>query len=172
MESIKVILLLPTFIGQLFCQTDSCILERSYFSTKKIESEGCIVHGKREGKWTEFIEYNDKYYMRFSWTYKNGLKDGPYEAFFENGNTEVIGQWREGRLVDTVKIFNIDGELSEINVWVPDTEPGSSHTIFHKKVYKNPKPDNTIEKIDGIDYIWVNGQPTRYFHKRKTKKKK
>lgn len=172
MQKLKLTLVLCLIIGRLFCQSDSCILERNYFSTRKIESEGCIVRGKREGKWTQFVEYNGKYYLRFIWTFKNGLKDGPYKAFFENGNIEIIGQWREGHLADTVKTFNINGELSEIDVWVPDMEPGSSHTIYHKKVYKNSKPDNTIEKIDGKEYIWMNGQPTRYFSQRKTKKKK
>lgn len=160
---------MPALIGQLFSQTDSCVLERNYFSSRKIQSEGCIIHGKREGKWNEFVEYDDKYYLRFTWTFKNGLKDGPYQAYFENGNVETVGQWREGRLIDTVKTFTINGELAVIDVWVPDVEPGSSYTVYHKQFINNTKSDKKIE-VTGAEQH--NVQPKRHSATRKKKKKR
>jgi antitoxin component YwqK of YwqJK toxin-antitoxin module len=165
----KLIIITTFFISNIvFAQTDNCKTKKEYFPSGKVKLEGCEKKGKREGQWLEYEEYNGKYYLRFIWTYKNGLKDGPYKALHENQKPEAIGSWEKGAIVDTLKLYKDNGDLDEIQVWVADKGGKSSHTVYQKKIYKNPKPDNTVESIDGKNYIWQHGE--RYeLHQNKPK---
>ena len=92
------------FLTKILCsQTDSCRQAKTYFPDGKVETEGCIKNGKKEGIWKDYLNYDGHHYVRFLWTYKNDLKDGLYQALGETGIVEARGQYKLGSISDTIK---------------------------------------------------------------------
>lgn len=156
------IFIILTFLmvsSKAYAQNDSCNYKKTYFPSGKVEEEGCELNGKREGAWKDYEEYDGKYYVRFIWTYSNGLKDGPYKVLGEKGNIEAIGHYKSDCLTDTLKMFNENGQLASYSVWkILDEKRGLSEKIFDKTIIESGKPDFTIETIDGKNYIWFSGK--------------
>lgn len=148
----------------IFSQTDSCNLKKINFPDGNLKEEGCIKNGKREGVWKEYAE---KGYLRFIMTYKDGLKDGPYKALYSNGGPAAIGTWSRGCITDTLKRYDENGDLTLVEFWVAQGS-GSSYSTYRKVFNKNAKPDGTIEKIDGKDYLWKGNEKHELHYTKKT----
>ena len=148
------------FLTRSLCsQTDSCRLAKTYFPDGKVETEGCIKNGKKEGIWKNYTNYDGYHYVRFLWTYKNDLKDGPYQALGETGIVEAKGSYKLGSLSDTLKGYNDKGELTDYEVWKPSGGIGSSSICVSKKTLIKPEhPDGYNETIDGKTYTWMSGR--------------
>jgi antitoxin component YwqK of YwqJK toxin-antitoxin module len=128
------------------------------FEDGKIKSEGCIIKGLRQGIWKDYANYDDKHYVRFLWTYKNDIKDGPYQALGETGIIEAKGQYKLGLLSDTLKSYNDNGELTNYSIYKPNKTNGSSSPIYTKILIKPEHPDGYRETINGKTYSWASGR--------------
>lgn len=142
----------------IFGQKDTCKFKQTFFPSKKVEEEGCLKKGKRDGIWKTYIEYDGKHYVRFIWTYRDGLKDGPYKALGETGIIEATGTYKQGCLVDTVKSYNDEGQLTDYQVWQIDNLKTQSSKKIASKVIIPSKPDYTTEIINGKKYMWISGR--------------
>ncbi len=153
----KYSIILLLFSYALWGQSDSCKFTKTFYSNGKVHEEGCIIDGKKEGLWNDYNESNGK--IRFVWTYKNDLKDGPYKALGETGMVEATGKYYKGCLTDTVKSYNDKGQLTDYSVWKVDNyNAKSSSKVSEKVLIKPEKPDGTIETIDGKSYMWQSGR--------------
>lgn len=152
-------ILIPAFVflvaSTASSQTDSCKYRKTNFPNGNLKEEGCIKNGEKDGVWKE---YEEEGYLSFIWTYKNGLKDGPYKALYPNGKPKAIGQWKKGCIVDSLKSYDENGDLTEVVFWVANKSLGSSTSTYRKVYNKNTKPDGTVEKIDGKDYLWMGNE--------------
>jgi antitoxin component YwqK of YwqJK toxin-antitoxin module len=109
----------------------------------------------RNGTWEQW-EINSNF-KRFTWTFANDVKHGPYTAHRKDGSVEATGHYYNGTISDTLKLFDTNGTLTEIQVWKPNSDgKGSSHinTVY----YTDMKSDGTPEMIDGKLFIWKDGK--------------
>jgi hypothetical protein len=148
------------FLTRTLCsQTDSCKHNKTYFPDGKVETEGCIKNGKKEGIWKDYSNYDGRHYVRFLWTYKNDLKDGPYQALGKTGIVEARGHYKLGSISDTLKSYNDKGELTDYEIWKPTGGIGSSSKLVSTKVFIKPeRPDGYNETIDDKTYTWMSGR--------------
>jgi hypothetical protein len=156
----KRIIILILFTKALCSQVDSsCKYTKTYFSNGKVETEGCIKNGKKEGVWKDYSNPDGEHFVRFLWTYRNDLKDGPYQALGKTGIIEAKGHYKLGSLSDTLKSYNDKGELTDYEVWKPSGGIGSSSFCIAKKILIKPEhPEGYNETIDGKTYTWMSGR--------------
>lgn len=120
-----------------------------YYPTGAILREMYYVNGKLESKMREF--YNRPGYraappsnvlppeplrqrmrgmLRGVWSFQNGVLEGPYEKFHENGNVQESGTYSQGKLTGNRRKYSPDGKLkSEKNYpqkWEPSKNSGLS----------------------------------------------
>lgn len=104
------------------------------------------------------------------------VRNGKYVLFYFNGNVREIGKLNEGKNVDTIFAYNIDGKLFAYNVlsrnswyfvengpvkqYYPDGKIWNEGVIQNhtfgdkwKKYYKNGKLENTRDFVNGIGWI-------------------
>lgn len=109
----------------------------------------------RNGSWEQWeIKSNFK---RFTWTFVNDIKHGPYSAHRKDGSIDATGHYFNGTISDTLKLFDEKGVLTEMQIWKPNSDgKGSSHvnTIYLTDI----KSDGTPEMIDGKLFIWKKGK--------------
>jgi len=141
----------------VYGQKDSCKFTKTFYSNGHLHEEGCIIKGQREGLWNDYNEYDNK--IRFIWTYKNNLKDGPYKVLGETGIIEATGKYSKGCLTDTLKSYNDKGQLTGYEVWKIDNLKSTKSSLVTQKTFIKPeKPDGTIETINGTSYMWQSGR--------------
>ena len=110
---------------------------------------------KMNGVWEDWLK--EENYKRFDWTYKDNIKDGPYTAFRKDGSIEAKGFYKNGALSDTLKVYDLKGQLQEMEIWIVNAGGKSSTNI--KTIYLTDKrSDGTIEILDGKIYVWKNGK--------------
>jgi hypothetical protein len=143
---------------KLASQNDSCRQTKIYFSDGKVEYEGCVKNGKKEGLWKEYSSYENHYFVRFIWTFRNGLKDGPYQALGEAGIVEARGNYKLGSLSDTLNAYNDEGKLTDYEVWKPSGNFGTSNRVSQNILIKPEHPDNYHETINDKTYTWMSGR--------------
>jgi antitoxin component YwqK of YwqJK toxin-antitoxin module len=83
--------------------------EYYWYDKNKIE----ITHGYVGGRLLhgETRVYDKMNHLLEKQEYKNGLKEGIWVAFFENGKTQKIEQWKEGKLHGKTFEYTEDGTL-------------------------------------------------------------
>jgi antitoxin component YwqK of YwqJK toxin-antitoxin module len=112
----------------------------------------------RNGLWENWeIKSNFK---RFTWTYLNDIKHGPYIGHRKDGTIEATGHYYNGTIADTLKIFDKKGVLQEMQIWKVD-EDGKSSTNVNTIYLSDIKSDGTPEMIDGVLYMWQNGKKVK-----------
>ena len=92
------------------------ITEMTYDSTNNIFFivNGQYMDGKEEGTWT-YKDTNNLILMKVN--YNDGLKNGLYYQFHENGSKSIIGNYTDGHLNDTTKIYDNMSNLVSIEVY-------------------------------------------------------
>lgn len=80
-----------------------------YYSTMVKRSEGSIVDGRREGRWTY---YHPDGSVQSECTFVGGVEEGPYKVFREGGIPYYIGQYSHGERTGTWEVYNNDGTLA------------------------------------------------------------
>jgi len=81
------------------------IYENEYFSI--IIMEGGFINGEMNGLWT-FYHNNIIYEKIF---FVNGLKQGPYSAYYPSGQIKIAGNYENGMLEGEYIIYNEDGSI-------------------------------------------------------------
>lgn len=79
-----------------------------YYSTMVKRSEGRIVDGRREGKWTF---YHPDGSVQSECTFVGGLEEGPYKVFREGGIPYYLGQYTHGQRSGTWEVYDDQGTL-------------------------------------------------------------
>jgi antitoxin component YwqK of YwqJK toxin-antitoxin module len=75
---------------------------------------GQYTNGKEEGNWT----YNDTNNLQLmEINYENGMKNGLYYQFHENGSKSMIGNYTGDQLNDTIKIYDNKNNLVSLEVY-------------------------------------------------------
>ena len=130
------------------------------YSNGKVEFEGKIENGLREGPWTYYYPTGQK---KAVGNYKEGLKDGNWTMFKENGVQETVEVYKYGKLLtnegtvaetpqktDTVKAVQ-----EQEKVAAPSTPPPATTT---KKVEK--KQEAVVwERLKGGPVKYLDGVP-------------
>ncbi len=107
------------------------------------------------GVWEDWL--TEENYKRFDWTFKNNIEDGPYTAYRRDGSIEAKGFYKNGALSDTLKMFDLKGQLQEMEIWVVNA--GGKFSTCVKTIYLTDKrSDGTIQILDGKIYVWKNGK--------------
>ncbi len=133
-----------TFKAKLYTRDSSSYYIGTYDNNKFI----------RNGIWELWqIKPNFK---RFTWTFVDDTKHGPYTAHNHDGTIEATGHYYKGTISDTLKLFDKKGKLTEMQIWKAESDGNSTHvnTIY----LTDTKSDGTPEVIDGKIYIWKNGK--------------
>ncbi|MEM1318925.1 MAG: TonB family protein [Bacteroidota bacterium] len=78
--------------------------EWRYFSyqNEAAQSYGQLVAGKKEGPWTQLDSLGN---IRSTYTYKEDLRDGPYEVFNQQGQVVLKGAYQKGVIADRQQIL-------------------------------------------------------------------
>lgn len=79
-----------------------------FYSNMQLRSQGAVVNGQREGRWTFYFPNGSP---QAESTFAGGLEEGPYKVFRENGVPYYIGLYHEGARTGTWEIYNPDGTL-------------------------------------------------------------
>ncbi len=123
----------------------------------KVEFEGKIENGLREGPWVYYYPSGQK---KAEGSYKEGFKDGTWTSYKENGAQDVLEMYKYGKLLtnqgtvtetkDTLKTKPVTE-----NVSAPAAPP---HVATTKKVEK--KQDVVVwERLKGGPVKYLNGTP-------------
>jgi antitoxin component YwqK of YwqJK toxin-antitoxin module len=131
MKSIGIILLLCFISHGSFAQADSGF-------TNKAEAKNLTVNGLKEGKWVEYISFNDKLA-----TDSNCLCDSYRLTIYVGGKPSGI-----------VRQYNITGELSSIVYYARGKKKGKL-----KEFYGNGKLSREINYTNDME----NGLERRYY---------
>lgn len=140
-----------------YSQSKDSIYTKTYYdvSKTKIHEEGYMVNKKRTGIWKEYTEDN---WVRFEWTYKNNIKDGPYICFRKNGQVEATGFYKNGQLDGILKVYDENNVLVSESNWGRKRDGKTSELKGTTYYSKNIKPDMTYDTIDGKIYVWAFGE--------------
>ena len=116
------------------------------------EWTGELRAGKREGVWT--LTQGAKRTVVERGSYSDGLKDGLWEAFYENGNPRELNGWRAGLPWGEQRSFHPDGTLRSVsNCW---DDAASSRSL---RVYNR---EGRLELERGCLRDLATGSETRY----------
>ncbi len=85
------------------------------------------------------------------------MKNGKYFYYNDYQVITAIGYYNKGLLCDTLKSYE-NNTLTRVEVWLPNYKTNSSSLVYEKYYDKNAKPDNTVEIIDGKEYLWIKGK--------------
>ena len=150
MKSIGIILLLCFISHGSFAQADSGF-------TNKAEAKNLTVNGLKEGKWVEYISFNDKlatdsnclcdsYRLTI---YVGGKPSGIVRQYNITGELSSIVYYARGKKKGKLKEFYGNGKLSrEIN-YTNDMENGLERRYYENGILKSETP-YTNDKESGI----------------------
>lgn len=80
-----------------------------YYSTMQLRSRGLVKDGLREGRW---VFYHPNGLVQTECTFVNGLEDGSYRVFRDNGAPYYVGRYEKGRRVGTWEAYDQEGNLA------------------------------------------------------------
>jgi len=147
-----------------YSQGNNCNYKKIMFPNGALKEEGCLRKGEKEGVWKR---YGEEGHLLQVTTYKNGLKNGPDTVLFKNRKLRSVYQWKNDTPVDTSKEFNEEGDLVKVEFWVADKSGIGSNTTYRKVYDKHAKPDGTVERIDGKDYLWMKNEKHELHYEQK-----
>ncbi|MBS1636819.1 MAG: hypothetical protein JST26_12960 [Bacteroidetes bacterium] len=131
-----------------------CSYKIYYYENKVKKEEGCLVNNKKEGLWKE---YSTSGVLLNEYNYEHGVPNGVFYNYFENGKIHKKGFYKNWTGIDTLTIYNTNGEIVSKSVWIPVSYK-KSKAVWRKIYAKDAKPDGTIETIDGKTYTWRLGE--------------
>ncbi len=74
-----------------------------------------------------------KEHDQFEYTYKDGILQGPYKAYYDDGKLWAEGNYDKGNLNGAFKSYTHEGELASEEVW-------ENGTLFQQKIYWQSLP--------------------------------
>ena len=63
------------------------------------ESEGSLIDGKKDGKWTFWDGCCFKVHKEKEGNYKDDKKDGKWTTWYKNGQIESESNWKDGQCI-------------------------------------------------------------------------
>jgi antitoxin component YwqK of YwqJK toxin-antitoxin module len=128
----------------LFAQQDSGF-------TNKAEAKNQMVNGLKEGKWVEFVNYDDSVvtdstyipYYRLS-IYRAGKLSGKVRKYLRSGILIVEAYYIEGKLNETYKFYWMNGKLRNATPYINDVINGTV-----KEYYENGELQSETIYING-----------------------
>ena len=85
-----------------------------YYDNAKVQFQGQMQHGKREGEWQEFYPNAAK---KAVFDYKNGLLDGKFTVWYKTGQLKVSGQNVEGLQDGKWLYYDENGKVTREEFW-------------------------------------------------------
>ena len=79
-------------------------------NTNQISEIRRYKNGVKDGKWVMFFDNGSLYYIG---TARDGMIDGPFKGFYPNGQMADEGKMKKGFKNGLWKIYNTDGSLSK-----------------------------------------------------------
>lgn len=113
----------------------------SYYENGKVLARGNYLGQKKDSTWIYFHEKVDT--ISAIENYKNGVEDGIWKTFYENGKAAQELTYLKGKKNGVVKQYNIDGALIFTMIYVNGVEEGESILYYadgkvrQKGIYKN-----------------------------------
>ncbi len=102
----------------------SKILVTHYFHNQKVQMRGYIKNGVRDGKWTAYAEDGKILATGF---YVDGFEQGEYTVFYPNGKIRYRGNYEAGKRTGLWKFWDIEGNLvKEKDFGIADVIPVDS----------------------------------------------
>jgi antitoxin component YwqK of YwqJK toxin-antitoxin module len=80
----------------------------TFYKDNKLQSEGMLKDGKKEGKWVFYYDNGNKWSEGY---FKNGIEQGTRTVYYENGKKRYEGSFRNGDKTGLWKFWDKNGEL-------------------------------------------------------------
>ena len=90
--------------GTLEKEADS--IQRTYFESGIVSSEGFFKSDKKEGSWKYFYQNSE---LKAQGMYKYGLKEGEWMYYHDNGNLSSFGNYSEDLKEGIWEFYTING---------------------------------------------------------------
>jgi antitoxin component YwqK of YwqJK toxin-antitoxin module len=104
----------------------------------------------RNGIWEEWDQKAN--FKRYVWTFTNDKKHGPYKAYRRDGSLEATGHYYYGTISDTLKLYDRNGRVKELQIWKADSD--GKESIHLSTIYVDStrfeEPDETINSKPGV----------------------
>lgn len=110
---------------------------------------------KLNGVWEEWDRFEN--YKRFQLTFKNNMEEGAFTSFKKDGKIYVKGFKKGGVFSDTLKYYDNEEKLFELQIWKPDASQKEGTKLVNTIHLSSQRSDGTIERIKGKLYRWENG---------------
>lgn len=88
-------------------------------------SEGRMINGVKEGKWTWYNGPTGK--VEMTAYYKNGLKSGIRQIFFRSGKLNIESEFKADKLNGKHLVFYENGQIKQKAIYTNDKPNGSSY---------------------------------------------
>jgi len=145
--------------GTLFRELNTQTLEaKIYTADGKLYLKGQYQDTSYQlnGIWEEWDRASN--YKRFEITFFNNIENGPFTSFRDNGKIYVKGNKKNGVFSDTLKFYDKDENLFEIQVYKVDSKLKEGTKRIKTININAMRSDGTIEKIKGKLYRWQDGE--------------
>ena len=145
--------------GSLFRELNTQTLEaKIYTADGKLYLKGKYQDTSYQlnGVWEEWDRAAK--YKRFELTFVNNIENGPFTSFRDNGKIYVKGNKKNGVFSDTLKFFDKDENLFEMQVYKVDSKLKEGTRRIKTINLNAMRSDGTIEKIKGKFYRWQDGE--------------
>jgi antitoxin component YwqK of YwqJK toxin-antitoxin module len=100
--------------------------------------------GRRVGIWEEY-ELPDSN-LRFKWSYKDDIKEGPYTAYRQDGSIEARGQYKKGVPNDTLFLYDYKMRCYEKQIWKISQPYKSSSLVGRITINEKGVADTQMQK--------------------------
>jgi antitoxin component YwqK of YwqJK toxin-antitoxin module len=145
--------------GSLFREIDVTTLDaRIYTNDGKLfllgrfNDTNCILNGK----WEEWDRVEN--YKRFDMTFVNSVEEGPFISYRPDGKLYASGYKKDGAFNDTIKFYDKEGTVFEMQVWKADKKEKGGAKMVKKINLNDMRSDGTLETIKGKMYKWEDGE--------------
>lgn len=122
----------------------------------RVEFEGDLKDGLREGKWIFYYPSGQK---KMEGAYAYGLKEGTWTYWKDNGQQDVIELYKMGKRLGNDSITGPEVVTKDSVVRKPAEEPASKVTEKKKEEPKKPRPvewerlrGGPVKYLDGVPY--------------------
>ncbi len=108
------------------------------------------------GVWEEWDRVEN--YRRFDLTYVNNIEIGPFTSYRKDGKLYAKGMKMNGVFSDTLKFYDKEGKLFELQLYIPDAKEKNGTKLIKTIYLSKIRSDGTIEKRKGKMYKWEDGE--------------
>ncbi len=140
-----------------------------YYSeeTQKVVAEEHYKNGVKNGPWRIFFD-NGNLSSEVFW--KDGKKDGPWKEFFQDGTPRLSANYKNDKLDGDYKIYNVGGRIIKKGKYVKGKADGE--WITYDDSGKITKKDILVMDWLKEEVFYKNGEPVKIVNHNEIPKKK